>query len=73
MHKPISFHAELGSSAVNSMLWYLISHLDITRPRPWVPIPLPLTIGGKLNDGPTLWEGTATAPIINWSIVFPPP
>jgi len=70
--KPEMFVAEFAGSAVKGVLWYMISHMGLTRPNPHVPMPLRLGIAGELYDD-TLWEGSAIAVVENWAIVDPPP
>jgi hypothetical protein len=70
--KPEMFVAEFAGSAVKGLIWSIISHMGLTRPNPWVPMPLRLGIAGELNDD-TPWEGSAIAVIENWAIVDPPP
>jgi hypothetical protein len=70
---PSSYHVVFEASAVTGMIWSIIQHMDITRPKPWVPIPLRLTVSGKLIDGTTLWEGSAILSLYNWAGGPPPP
>jgi len=71
--KPSRFHAVFGASAVTGVIWHIIQHMDITRPNPWVPIPLRLYVYGKLIDGTTLWEGSAILSLYNWAGGSPSP
>jgi len=70
--KPSRFHAVFAASAVTGVIWHIIQHMDIARPKPWVPIPLRLYVYGKLING-TLWEGSAILSLYNWAGGPPPP
>jgi hypothetical protein len=70
--KAESFNAVFKASLVKGLIWSILAHLDITRPRPWVPVPLPLTVQGELYDD-TPWEGTEILLIANWAGEIPPP
>jgi hypothetical protein len=70
---PSSYQVVFEASAVTGVIWHIIQHMDIARPNPWVPIPLRLTVSGKLIDGTTLWEGSAILSLYNWAGGPPPP
>ncbi len=70
--KPKRFHAEFAGAAVKGVIWHIIGHMGLTMPKPWNPLPIPLTITGQLYDG-TQWEGTANIVVLNWAGGDPPP
>jgi hypothetical protein len=70
--KPVLFVAEFSASSVKGMCWSILSHMGLTMPKTWQPLPLELTIRGALYNG-TLWEGTGLVKIVNWDIVNPLP
>lgn len=71
-NKPKLFAAEFGGSAVKGLIWYLITHMGLTMPNPWNPLPIRLGIAGQLyNDTP--WKGSAIVSVLNWAGGDPPP
>lgn len=69
---PPNFYAQFDGSWVADHLWAKIIHEGITRPHPWTPIKIPLTITGELYDG-TPWEGVGEIKVYIHNPGPPPP
>ena len=70
--KPKNFYAEFKGCQVKGMIWYIITHMGLSKPNPSSALPIRLTITGQLYDD-TPWEGSVTAVVVNLAGGTPPP